>query len=141
MPGLEPDVLPISPDPAAAPPRRPYFHLWVTWLSTALVALLVGYVSVLTPSDPLDHLRWPEDSLERLAGRDMDMRAAMARAPRWERRLYEMLSGGEENVDDWVRWHDELAQVSTSPDVELDRLILLGEAGRTTGVREGVEEW
>jgi uncharacterized protein len=140
MAGLESDVLPISPDPAAAPPR-PYFHPWATWLSTVLVALLVGYVFALTPSDPLDHLRWPEDSLERLAGRDMEMRAAMARAPRWERQLYAFLSGGEESVDDWVRWHEELAQVSNSPDVELDRLILLGEVGRTAAVREGVDEW
>jgi len=140
MPGLESDVLPLSPDPAAAP-ARPYFHPWATWLSTVLVALLVGYVFALTPSDPLDHLRWPEDSLERLAGRDMEMRAAMARAPRWERQLYAFLSGGEESVDDWVRWHEELAQVSSSPDVELDRLILLGEVGRTAAVREGVEEW
>jgi len=65
----------------------------------------------------------------------------MARAPRWERQLYAFLSGGEESVDDWVRWHEELAQVSSSPDVELDRLILLGEVGRTAAVREGVEEW
>src|SRR4029450_3324982 len=119
---------------------RPCFHPWATWLSTALVVLLVGYVFALTPSDPLEHLRWPEDSLERLAGRDMEMRAAMARAPRWERQLYAFLSGGEESVDDWVRWHEELAQVSGSPDVELDRLILLGEAGRTAAVREDVEE-
>src|SRR6266545_5011183 len=140
MPGLESDVVPLSPDPVA-PPMRPFFHPWATWLSTALVVLLVGYAFVLSPGDPLDHLRWPEDSLERLAGRDMEMRGAMARAPRWERQLYAIVSGGDESVDDWVRWHDELAQLSSSPDVELNRLILLGEAGRTALVREGVEEW
>src|SRR6266702_1442225 len=140
MPGLESDVVPLSPDPVA-PPMRPFFHPWATWLSTALVALLMGYAFVLSPGDPLDHLRWPEDSLERLAGRDMEMRGAMTRAPRWERQLYAILSGGDESVDDWVRWHEELAQVSSSPDVELNRLILLGEAGRTAAVREGVEEW
>src|SRR5262249_12871954 len=41
----------------------------------------------------------------------------------------------------WIGWHEELAQESSSPDVELDRLILLGEAGRSTAVREGVDEW
>ena len=140
MPGLESDVVPLSPDPVAAP-ARPFFRPWATWLSTALVALIVGYIFVLTPGDPLDHLRWPEDSLERLAGRDMEVRAAVARAAPWERRLYALMSGGDESVDDWVRWHEELAQVSSSPDVDLDRLILLGEAGRTAAVREGVEEW
>jgi membrane protease YdiL (CAAX protease family) len=140
MAGLESDVVSHSPDPVAAP-ARPFFRPWATWLSTALVALIVGYIFVLTPGDPLDHLRWPEDSLERLAGRDMEVRAAIARATPWERRLYAILSGGDESVDDWVRWHEELAQVSSSPDVELDRLILLGEAGRTAAVREGLEEW
>jgi membrane protease YdiL (CAAX protease family) len=138
MPGLESDLLP--PEPAHALPR-PFFHAWVTWLSTVLVAGLVGYVFVLTSADPLDHLRWPEDSLERLAARDMEMRAAVARSAPWEQRIYALLLGGDETTDDWIRWHDELAQVSSSPDVELDRLILLGEAGRTSAVREGVEEW
>src|SRR6266545_3123231 len=100
MPGLESDVVPLSPDPVA-PPMRPFFHPWATWLSTALVVLLVGYAFVLSPGDPLDHLRWPEDSLERLAGRDMEMRGAMARAPRWERQLYAIVSGGDEGVEEW----------------------------------------
>lgn len=140
MPGLESDVVPLLPEPVAAP-VRPFFHPWATWLSTALVAVLVGYIFVLTPSDPLDRLRSPEDSLERLAGRDMEMRAAIARAAPWEQRLYAILSGGDESVDDWVRWHEELAQLSSSPDVEMDRLVLLGEAERTAAVREGVEGW
>jgi len=140
MPGLEFDVVPLSPDPVGAP-ARPFFRPWATWLSTALVALLVGYIFATTPGDPLDHLHWPEDSLERLAGRDMEMRAAIARAAPWEQRLYTILSGGDESVDDWVRWHEELAQSSSSPDVEMDRLILLGETGRTAAVREGVDEW
>ena len=140
MPGLESDVLSLSPDPAM-PPARPFFHPWATWLSTALVVLLVGYGFALTSGDPLDHLSWPEDSLERLAGRDMEMRAAVARSSPWERGLYAILSGGDDTVDDWVRWHEELAQVSSSPDVELDRLILLGETGQTAAVREGLDDW
>ena len=140
MPGLESDVVPLSPEPAAAP-AQPFFRPWATWLSTALVALFIGYIFVLTPGDPLDHLHWPEDSLERLAGRDMEMRAAIARAAPWEQQLYAILSGGDDSVDDWVRWHEDLAQASNSPDVEMDRLILLGEAGRTAAVREGVEDW
>ena len=140
MTGLESNAAPFPPDSAAAPPR-PFFRPWATWLSTALVAVLAGYVFVLTPGDPLEHLRWPEDSLERLAGRDMEARAAVARAAPWERRLYAILSGGDESVDDWVRWHEELAQVSRSPDVELDRLILLGEGGRTAPLRESLEDW
>jgi hypothetical protein len=132
-------VLSARSDPAAAP-ARPYFHPWTTWLSTVLVALLVGYVFALTPSDPLDHLRWPEDSLERLAGRDMEMRAAMARAPRWERQLYAFLSGGEEERGRLGSWHEGWPG-SRARRRGLDRLILLGEAGRAGSGARDVEEW
>src|SRR5215510_936517 len=101
MPGFESDVLEIFPEPPRKTPR-PFFHLWATWLSSVVVATLVGYLFVLSTGDPVDHLHWPED---------------------------------------WIGWHEELAQESSSPDVELDRLILLGEAGRSTAVREGVDEW
>src|SRR5262247_2276856 len=140
MPGLESDVLEIFPEPPRKTPR-PFFHLWATWLSSVVVAALVGYLFVLSSGDPLDHLHWPEDSLERLASRDMEVRAAVARTSPWERRLYRFLLGDDESTEDWIGWHEELAQESSSPDVELDRLILLGEAGRSTAVREGVDEW
>jgi len=140
MPGFESDVLEIFPEPPRKTPR-PFFHLWATWLSSVVVATLVGYLFVLSTGDPVDHLHWPEDSLERLASRDMEVRAAVARTSPWERRLYRFLLGDDESTDDWIGWHEELAQESSSPDVELDRLILLGEAGRSTAVREGVDEW
>jgi len=140
MPGLESDVLSLPPEPPQFAPRS-FFHLWATWLASVLVAALVVYLFVLTSGDPLDHLHWPEDSLERLASRDMEVRAAVARTSPWERRLYGFMLGDDESTDDWIRWHEELAQESSSPDVELDRLILLGEAGRSTAVREGVDEW
>ena len=140
MSGLESEVAPLPPSPDAIPPR-PFFHPWVTWFATALVAVLVGYVFGLASNDPLEHLSSPEHSLERIAGRDMELRSAVARARPWERHLYALLSGGDESVDDWVRWHEELAQSSSAPDVELDRLILLGEAGRTAAVKESLEEW
>src|SRR5262249_59767497 len=89
----------------AEPPRetpRPFFHLWATWLSSIVVAALVGYLFVLSSGDPLDHLHWPEDSLERLASRDMEVRAAVARSSPWERRLYGFLLGDDESTDDWI---------------------------------------
>ena len=140
MSGPEFDGAPPAPDPSAAPPR-PFFHPWATWLSTVLVTGLVGYLFVLTPGGPLDRLHRPEDSLERLTEREMDVRAALRHATPWERRLYALLSGGDEGVDDWIRWHEELAEVSTSPDVELSRLILLGETRQTEALRSALDEW
>jgi membrane protease YdiL (CAAX protease family) len=140
MSGPEFDGAPRSPDPAAAPPR-PFFRPWATWLATVLAAGLVGYLFVLTPGGPLDHLLRPEDSLERLTEREMDVRAALRHAAPWERRLFALISGGDESVDEWIRWHEELAEVSTSPDVELSRLILLGETRQTEALQSALDDW
>src|SRR6266545_7787214 len=99
MSGPDFDGAPLAPDLPAAPPR-PFFRPWVTWLSTVLVAGLVAQLYVLTSGGPLDHLQRPEDSLERLTEREMEVRAALRHAPPWERRLYTLLSGGDEGVDD-----------------------------------------
>jgi len=140
MSGPDVNGAPLPPHAPAVPPR-PFFRPWATWLSTVLVAGLVAQLYVLTPGGPLDHLQRPEDSLERLTEREMEVRAALRHAPPWERRLYALLSGGDEGVDDWIGWHEELAQVSTSPDVELARLILLGETRQTEALGEALEEW
>jgi membrane protease YdiL (CAAX protease family) len=140
MSGPEFDGAPPFPDPSAAPPR-PFFRPWATWLATVLVTGLIGYLFILTPGGPLDSLHRPEDSLERLTEREMDARAALRHATPWERRLYALLSGGDEGIDDWIRWHEELAEVSTSPDVELSRLILLGETRQTEALRSALDDW
>jgi len=140
MSGPDFDGAPPAPDPAVAPPR-PFFRPWATWLATVLVAGLIGYLFVLTPGGPLDRLHRPEDSLERLTEREMDVRAALRHATPWERRLFALLSGGDEGIDDWIRWHEELAEVSTSPDVELSRLILLGETRQTEALRSALDDW
>ena len=140
MPGPEFDGAPLAPDPPAAPPR-PFFRPWVTWLSTVLVAGLDAHLYVLTPGGPLDHLQRPEDSLERLTEREMEVRAALRHAPPWERRLYALLSGGDEGFDDWIGWHEEMAQASTSPNVELFRLILLGETRQREALLAALDDW
>ena len=140
MSGPEFDGAPPAPESSTSP-LRPFFHPWVTWLSTALVAGLIGYLFMLTPGGPLDRLHRPEDSLERLTERDMDVRTALRHATPWERRLFTLLSGGDEGIDDWIRWHEELALVSSSPDVELSRLILLGETRQTEELRSALDAW
>ncbi len=140
MSGPDFDDAPLLLESPAAPPR-PFFHRSVTWLSTVLAAGLVAQLYVLTPGGPLDHLQRPEDSLERLTEREMDVRAALRKAPAWERRLYALLSGDDEGLDDWIGWHDEMAQISTSADVELSRLILLGETRQSQALLAALDEW
>src|SRR5258708_363273 len=100
MSGPDVDGAPLPPHAPVVPPR-PFFRPWATWLSTVLVAGLVAQLYVLTPGGPLDHLQRPEDSLERLTEREMEVRAAPRPAPPWERRLYALLSGRGAGVDDW----------------------------------------
>ena len=140
MSGPEFDGAPPAPDPSATPPR-PFFRPWATWLSTVLVTGLIAHLFILTPGGSLDRLHRPEDSLERLTEREMDVRAALRHAAPWERRLYALLSGGDEGIDDWIRWHEELAEVSTSPDVKLSRLILLGETRQSEALRSALDDW
>jgi len=140
MSGLESDQLPLPSPPAPAAPR-PFFRPWVTWLHTVFVLLITGYLLHIGGGGPLDHLQSPEDSLERLTEREMDARVALARATPIERRLYSALSSGDEGLEDWIRWHDELAQAVDSPEVELERFILIGEAKQTDALREGLEQW
>ena len=54
------------------------------------------------PASPLDRLEQPEESLERLASREMDLREALEEAPAWKRGLYTAFTGGEETLTDAI---------------------------------------
>jgi uncharacterized protein len=141
MPDLPPAEFPEQPPEPAPPAARRYFAPWATVLFAILTAALIGAFYYSWES-PLASLQQPEASLERLVSRELDFREALQRAPRWERRLYELVGSEPESLDDAIARYDELSEASESETVELARAILMGEAGRLergTGVDERLQ--
>src|SRR5438128_1250016 len=93
-----------TPTPRAPPTLSP----WVTAVCGLLSAVYLGFAMWTNPASPLDRLEQPEESLERLASREMDLREALEEAPAWKRGLYTAFTGGEETLTDAIGWYDEL---------------------------------
>lgn len=105
----------------------------------ALTALLV----VLNAGEPpLAGVEQPERALALIVGRTLDVHAALAAAPAWERRLYALtLTDPGDEIDQAIAWYEELAAWSVMPGVDLRLAILLGEAGQRERLRRVVEPW
>jgi CAAX protease family protein len=131
-----------APEPAPAAPRQ-RFSILVTVVCSIVVAIYVGLPlgPLVRDSSPLDQLEQPEDSLQRLVTRELDLDEALRRGVAWEWRLYRALSGGDNPIREARRWYDELADSVDSDDVELRRAILLAESGETDRVEDIVARW
>lgn len=78
---------------------------------------------------PLANLQQPEESLARLVSREMDFRAALDRAPHWEKRFYEITGSDPETLDDAIARFDEIDEEQRSARTDLNLTVLLGETG------------
>ncbi len=123
-------------------PRR-RFSIPVTLVCSLVVAIYVGLPlgSLVRDSSPLAQLDRPEDSLERLVTRELDLREAIRHGLDWEWRLYRVLSGVEDPAREAGGWYEELADTLDSNAVELHRAVLLAESGETDRVREVIARW
>ena len=112
-------------------PRRParYFSPGFTVFCTVVVLVLMSLYAAPWRGSPLDQLERPAESLERLVTRDLDVRDALRSAPTWEQRLYTVLSGADDPVEEALRWYDELLEVVDSERAALYHAILQAEAG------------
>jgi hypothetical protein len=111
--------------PPVAPRPAPALSPWVTAVCGIFAAAYLVFATWATPVSPLDRLERPEESLERLATREMDLREALHRAPEWKRTLYTVFAGGEETLTDVIAWYDELIGTGPSPVAQLYRVVLL----------------
>ena len=138
MPG--PEGL-AAPRAAAAPARHPLGRV-VTGLSAVLLAIATLLVVPQLGEPPLSRLEEPERALALIVERTMDVQAALADAPAWERRLYTLThtDAGSE-IDEAIDWYDELASYSQEPGVDLRRGVLLGEAGRRDRLERALRQW
>jgi membrane protease YdiL (CAAX protease family) len=120
--------------------RPPRLHRWVTGVA---LGLLGGLAALLFwPARGLDTLERPEESLERMVAREMDLRAAAAAAPAWERPLLRFaLASDVEARDGAIVWFEELVQEESSPVAELHRIVLLAENGQDEAVQAALAAW
>ncbi len=117
------------------------FSPWVTVVCGLVVGVYLGLAAFPSSSSRLDQLDHPEDSLERLVSRDMDLRDALRQASDWKRALYVAFTGPEDTLGDAITWYDELIGTASSPVTQLYRVILLGEDGQLNRVSAALVPW
>jgi membrane protease YdiL (CAAX protease family) len=106
-----------------------------------LTALLVGFF-YWSWGSPLANLDKPEESLERLVSREMDLHDVMDDIPRWEMKLYELTGSDPETFEDAIARFDELDEDQRSARTDLDLVVLLAESGqleRASSIIEALE--
>ena len=94
-----------------------------------LTVLLVGFF-YWSWGSPLANLEKPEESLERLVSREMDLHDVMDELPRWEKKLYELTGSEPETFEDAIARFDELDEDQRSARTDLDLVVLLAENGQ-----------
>src|SRR2546425_1181963 len=85
--------------PSDEGPIRPsILSPWMTAAYGLFVGVYLGLAVVPSSSSRLDQLDHPEESLERLVSRDLDLREALHRAADWKRALYVAFAGSEDTL-------------------------------------------
>jgi membrane protease YdiL (CAAX protease family) len=142
------DAADPGPSPQESPsgsldiPRpRSFFSVAGTTVSSILVAAFIGSVLFYSPAARLDTLERPEEDLERLVSREMDMRQVLQEAPAWEREVYRFLAGNEDSLDQAIRWYDDLTKEIESPQAQLYHIMLLAEAGQADRISAAIVPW
>ena len=114
----------------------------MTHVVRVLVLLVALAVGSRVGESRVSRVADPERALALVVGNTMDVQVAVAAAPRWERRLYELtLTDTGAEVDQAIAWYDELAADSLAPDVDLRLAVLLGETGHRDRLHRLVGQW
>jgi len=141
------DSVPVERQDIGAPEPRRRLPAWIVWLLTVLAAVvLASFIAMMIwlqfSGSRVEGIEEPERALALIVGRTMDIDDAVSRAPAWERFVYRVLSTEPaEDLDEGLRWYEELASSSINPTVDLHLAVLEGESDRTDSVRRRVDEW
>ena len=111
------------------PAHSRYFSPWLTALCTVLAGLLLVVYAAPWRGSPVESLERPAEVLERLVGRELDVRSALSTRPSWEQRLYAVLAGGDDSLEEPIQWYEELLEVADGGAAELYYALLQAEAG------------
>src|SRR5262249_17989447 len=127
---------------APARPRR-HFSLLVTLICSAVVAVYVGLPlgPLVTDTSPATKLERPQESLDRLVTRELDLHRVMRPSSPLEWRPFPIMTGGGDPAREAADWSQELAELPGSTPAELHRAILLAEAGDRAAAEQGAAEW
>jgi uncharacterized protein len=134
----------VAPPPdAPIPLRTPALSAWVTAAAVlVLVALVAFFTWTHLTSDRLDAVDDPERALLLLVGRTLDAEVALDTVAGWERRLHRAagLESGRE-LDEAIRWFEELEAVSLDLRVDVALAVLQGEAQRPDALLKTTASW
>jgi membrane protease YdiL (CAAX protease family) len=140
------DSVPVTverPDIGAPEPRSRLFVWLITILAAfVLLTFVVMMVSIQLSGSRVEGEWQPERALALIVGRTMDIDEAVGRSPAWEQLVYRLLlTDPAEDLEEGIRWYEELAATSFDPTVDLHLAILEGEAGWTDSVERRTDEW
>ena len=153
------DGSPVIASPSSSPPARSWwreteappavgsfpqhYSATVSWLSALFLILSFAAVMAMASSAlKLDRFDEPEQALSLMVGRTMDAEEGLRRAPAWEQRVMEWVSGdGVSERAQAIAWYQELAVRSEDPVVPLELAILQAESGQMPQVLLSVHEW
>ncbi|HEX8750282.1 MAG TPA: hypothetical protein VF732_04135, partial [Nitrospira sp.] len=119
----------------AAPPATGTFptqySTTVSWLAAIfLIASFLSVIVMASSTSKIDRFEAPEQALNLMVSRTMDVQEGLTRAPAWEQRLMAWVSGdGTAERTHAIEWYQELAKHSDNPLVLLQLAILQAEAG------------
>jgi hypothetical protein len=120
-----------------------HYSATVSWLSALF--LILSFAAVLAmASSPLkiDRFEAPEQALSLMVGRTMDAQVGLKRAPAWEQRVMDWVSGdGASERAQAIAWYQELAGRSEDPAVPLELAILQAESGQAPQALLSADEW
>ena len=129
-------------DSVPAPVERQHVGVLTALSALTLIAFLALMAWLQYGGSRLEAVAEPERALALIVARTMDLDEAVARAPRWERFIYRVMSTEPAgDLQEAIRWYEELADASFDPAVDLHLAILEGEVGRLDSVQRRTDEW
>src|SRR5262245_29599478 len=88
-----------------------HYSTTVSWLSALfLIVSFAAVVAMASSAVKIDRFEAPEQALSLMVGRTMDAQEGLMRAPAWEQRIMEWVSGdGAAERAQAIAWYQELA--------------------------------
>jgi membrane protease YdiL (CAAX protease family) len=129
--------------PRAAGSFPTYYSPAVSWLSAVfLVVCFAVVIAMASSTSKVNRLDAPQQALSLMVGRTMDAQEGLRRAPGWEQRIMEWVSGdgGSERAQA-IGWYQELAAHSEDPAVPLQLAVLQAESGQASQALLSAQEW